>query len=231
MNFDIYRLDKMDPESARAESALEEYQDALLKQFAGSPEGQARLVVDPEMGFWSRQLIYYGYNYLSITLPHMGAGAVEEIVTELFPRKISTFSPEDAEDAIPELIAFWQYLKRAYNLSQADAVLHFLHEIEPGFQDIMNDPSKFGMAKSFFMMGQAAGYDMTDEAQINQFMNVYNANIMAQGPFPSPSGDTGTSSSAGSASTASARGKGDVKKKRFRKKVKASRKRNRGKRK
>lgn len=29
----------------------------------------------------------------------------------------------------------------------------------------MNDPSRFGMAKSFFMMGRQAGYDMTDQEE------------------------------------------------------------------
>jgi hypothetical protein len=44
----------------------------------------------------------------------------------------------------------------------------------------MFDPRRAGMAKSFFMQGGAAGYDMTDKAQINQFMLAHNAAQMAQ---------------------------------------------------
>jgi hypothetical protein len=61
-----------------------------------------------------------------------------------------------------------------------NSVLRFLHEIEPDFKEIMNDPARFGMAKSFFMMGQAAGFDMTKEEEMNAFMHLYNASLMAQ---------------------------------------------------
>lgn len=180
MTFDIHQLDGIDSYSSQAEKALEEYQDALLEQFSNSPEGQARLQADPEMGFWAAQLIYYGYSYIGVTLPQMTAGYVDEIVTELFPRKISLLSPDDADDAIPELVAFWEYLKREYKLPNANSVLKFLREIEPDFKSIMNDPSRFGMAKSFFMMGQEAGFDMTNEEELNAFMHLYNAAVLAQ---------------------------------------------------
>jgi hypothetical protein len=39
---------------------------------------------------------------------------LREILSEIFPRKISLASPEDVHDALPELIAFWEYLKREY---------------------------------------------------------------------------------------------------------------------
>jgi hypothetical protein len=112
----------------------------------------------------------------------MSVRDVKEIVTELFPRKISLLSPDDTNDAIPELRAFWQYLKREYKLSQADAILNFLSEIEPEFKNIMNDSEKFGMAKSFMTMGQAAGFDMTSESGLNAFMQHYNANLSTESP-------------------------------------------------
>ena len=46
----------------------------------------------------------------------------------------------------------------------------------------MNDPANFGMAKSFFMGGQSAGFDMTNEAEANQFIMQYNANLLTQEP-------------------------------------------------
>jgi hypothetical protein len=112
----------------------------------------------------------------------MASKHIEEIVTEIFPRKISLLSPEDADDAIPELIAFWKYLEREYGLRQAGAILRFLHKVAPDFKRVMNDPSKFGMAKSFVMMGQQAGFDMTKEEDIDVFMHSYNASILAQSP-------------------------------------------------
>jgi len=100
----------------------------------------------------------------------MEEGDVDEILLDLFPRKITLESPDDADDVIPELSAFWQFLKREYNLSNANIILDFLHRIEAEFNDIMNDTSKFGMAKSFMTMGQSAGFDMTDQEDMNRFM-------------------------------------------------------------
>lgn len=177
--FDIHQLDDIDSYDSGMEEACEEYQDALLERFFNSPEGQARLQEDPELGFWAAQLMYYGYSYIGVTVPQMTAGSVDEIVTELFPRKISISSPEDADDAIPELVAFWQYLKREYKLPKANSILRFLRKIEPDFKRIINDPSRFGMAKSFFTMGRAAGFDMTSQEDIDKFIQVYNAAALA----------------------------------------------------
>jgi len=41
----------------------------------------------------------------------------------------------------------------------------------------MNDPARFGMAKSFFMMGQSAGFDMTKQEDMDSFVKLYNAGL------------------------------------------------------
>ena len=187
MDFDIHQLDRMAPDSEGTEAAFEEFQQALLERFAQSPEGQERFKADPDMGFWAAQLMYYGYQYEGKAVPRMAVGDVQTVVTELFPRKISLHSPEQADDAIPELMAFWKYLKREFRLRQADAVLKFLREVEPDFRGIMNDPSNFGMAKSFFTMGQAAGFDMTTQEGLDSFMVAYNAGQLSEQSPPRPS--------------------------------------------
>lgn len=223
MTFDIHQLDEIDPYSLEAEKAFEEYQDTLLELFANSPEGKAHLQIYPEMGFWAAQLMYYGYTYHSLTIPQMTAADVELIVTNLFPRKIALSSPDEADDAIPELEAFWQYLKREYQHSNADAILRFLHRVDPNFKSIINDQSKFGMAKSFFTMGQEAGFDMTDEEETQEFIQLYNASTAARSPrspLSLPAGLAGPLSGSTSRAT-------KAQKKKARKKVKASRRRNR----
>ena len=178
MNFNINQLDKIEYDgSHESEEALENYQDSILEEFALSPEGKERLETDPEMGFWIAQHIYYGYGYIGVTLPQMDERDIHEIITDLFPKKISLSSPEDADEAIPELLAFWQFLRRKYKLSNADMILGFLAETESVFNAIMNDTSKFGMAKSFMTMGGKAGFDMTDQNQMNKFIQNYNENI------------------------------------------------------
>ena len=154
MPIDIHQLDKFEYDDSEAEESWENFQDALLQQFYNSPEGQARLKEDPGMGFGAAQLIEFGFTYIGISMPKMRVADIREIVTEIFPRKISLASPDEANDAIPELIAFWQYLKREYKLPNAEPILHFLNQIGSEFITKMNDPSNFGMAKSFFMLGK-----------------------------------------------------------------------------
>ncbi len=178
MTFNIYQLDNLYLDEA--EPLLEDYQDEIIELFANSTEGQSYLETHSDMGGWIAHLIYYGYSYEGFTLPQMTDDDVKLVLESLFPRKISLFSPEDADDAITELIAFWQFLKREYQLSNADAILEYLHELEPNFRDIMNDTSKFGMAKSFFMMGQKAGFDMSTQEGLDAFTLHYNANIAPQ---------------------------------------------------
>lgn len=182
MDFDIYQLDAMDASDSDMEESVREYQEALIEQFALSAEGQSHQERYPDIGFWIAQLIYYGYGYLGVSVPQMMVSDVDEIVTELFPRKISLSSPEDADEAIPELVAFWHYLAREYQLAHAEHIIQFLKEIQPTYRDIINDPAKFGMAKSFFMMGQSSGFDMTDEEESHEFMLHYNRHLLSQEP-------------------------------------------------
>lgn len=232
MTFDIHQLNNLDSDEEETEDALAEYEDELIELFLNAPEGQEWLKVDPEPGFWIHCLIDYGYHYIGATLPKMTQPEVEEVVTELFPRKVSTFSPDDADHTIPELIAFWEYLKREYNLRNADPILKFLRQVQPKFKAIMNNPANFGMAKSFFMQGQAAGFDMTSEEGNQAFMTAYNAALLSGKteslppslPFDYPSAGGFDVPFGKSATPADKKAK--AKKKAQRKMAQASRKRN-----
>jgi hypothetical protein len=187
MTFDVYLLDELDWDDEDVEEKVEQYQDEILELFANSPEGKEYLEVNPEMGFWIDQLIYYGYGYEDCTITSMDQSDLETILLSTFPRKISTFSPDDTKQTIPELIAFWKYLKREYRLDNADEILELLDEIEPDFQEAMNNTDNFGIAKSFFMAGNKAGFDMTDEDGMKQFMALYNAQLSQKEVSDSPS--------------------------------------------
>ncbi len=186
MDFDIHQLDDMEFDSEETEETAEAFRQRLAELFAQSPEGQDRLKDDPDMGFWATQLMYYGYQYEGKTLPEMTVSDVRTVVGDLFPRKISLRSPEAADDAIPELIAFWTFLKREHHLPQADAVLEFLREEEPEFSHTMNDPANFGMAKSFFTLGQSAGFNMMSEEGLKTFMHAFNSGLSAPQLPPRP---------------------------------------------
>jgi hypothetical protein len=180
LDFDIHQLDEVDPTSDRAWATMERYQKALLQRFYDSPEGMDLVKSASGIGHWVAPLVHFGFSYLGATIPRMTVVDAEEILTELFPRKISLSSPEEADEAIPELSAFWSYLAREYRLPNAAAILGLLKEVQPKFKGMMNDPSKFGMAKSFVTAGQAAGFDMNNEEQIQRFAALYNAGLAVE---------------------------------------------------
>lgn len=180
MTINLNRIDLIE-DYDEAIAALEDYVGELVEEFVQSPEGQAYLQTYPEMeeyvGSWIDHLLYFGYAYEAVTLPKMTKNSVEAIVTKLFPNKVSLLEPNQADSTIPELTAFWQFLQRAYQHPQATQILKFLKKIQPQFKSIMNDPNNFGMAKSFFMAGTAAGFDLTTEAGLKEFQEQYNQKI------------------------------------------------------
>lgn len=180
MTIDLYQIDNI-KDYDEAIEALEGFVVDLVEEFVESPEGKAYLAEYPEMedfvGSWTDHLLYFGYAYESVTLPRMTKRSVDVILTELFPRKVSLMTPEDADSTIPELITFWQYLKRQYKHRHADQILKFLQKLQPKFKSIMNDSSKFGMAKSFFMTGMESGFDMTSPEGLKAFQEQHNQQI------------------------------------------------------
>ncbi len=188
MPFDIYALDEFEDYTEEKEEALYEFQDTLVELFAESPEGK-KLQHSETFGIWASQTIYYGDGYIGVTIPQMTRANIAELLESIFPKKISLPSPEEALDAIPEMVAFWTYLKREYKLKNANAILKYLKRIKPReYVNIMNDSSRFGMAKSLISQGIDAGFDMTDEKEMGKFFMQYNEEILKESPglFNSP---------------------------------------------
>ncbi|MEL7522592.1 MAG: plasmid pRiA4b ORF-3 family protein, partial [Cyanobacteria bacterium J06553_1] len=168
----LHQLDQI-ADQDQAIAALEGFVSELVAEFVTTAEGKAYLQAYPEMteyvGSWIDHLLYFGYAYESVTLPQMTMSNVEAVVTRIFPQKISLLDPAEAETIIPELKAFWQFLKREYQHPQAHKIIKFLKQLQPKFTEIMNDPQNFGIAKIWLTSGMAAGFDMTTEAGIKEF--------------------------------------------------------------
>ncbi len=176
-DFDIQALDSLEPGDDKADKAFDRYRRSLVDLFCASGEGQALETRHGYAGFWAGCLLDLGFNHIGVALPNMTVSDLQEIVTGYFPRKVSLRSSGEAEEIIPELIAFWRFLGREFALKTADSALRYLAEIQNSFVGIMNDPSRFGTAKSLFMQGQAAGFDMSDQDQMNMFVAACNARV------------------------------------------------------
>ena len=158
------------------EKKARQYQDQLLQLFDESPEAQALLDEGIEPG-WTSMMIEFGFNYLGVTPAQMTADNLREILFDIFPRKVSA-EADEAPGVIRELQAFWQFMQREFHLANAAANLKVLDDkAVRQLKREMNDPANFGIAKSFIMMGQAQGFDMSTEEGINTWMATYNAGI------------------------------------------------------
>jgi hypothetical protein len=169
------------------EEKTDVYRQELTGLFEQSPEAKTFLEEDADNHlYWADTLVEFGLRYLNVAPPQMTPNELREILFEIFPSKVSTID-FDAVQAIHELRAFWNFLKREFNLENADVCLRVLDdEAAHKFEHEMNNPDNFGIAKSMFMMGKARGFDMTTEEGINQWMQTYNAEIMAGTGTPIP---------------------------------------------
>ena len=96
---------------------------------------------------------------------------------DLFPRKVVA-KQGDRPKIIRELRAFWTFLEREFQLPNARACLEILDEAAARqLERDMQNPAKFGMAKSFFNLGSARGLDMTNPAELQAFTAAYNAEL------------------------------------------------------
>lgn len=188
MTFQLNQIDSISDFDQAIEVLEDEYIPELIAAFADSPEGQAYLQTQPDddqyLGDWIGNFVYFSYAYLGITLPKIKERDAEEILLGLFPRKISLPNPDDADSIIPELIGFWQFLQREYKHRHSKKVLAFLRKIQPTFKHTMNDPRNFGIAKSFMMAGQTAGFDMTTPEGAEAYQQQYNQQLRETGAPP-----------------------------------------------
>ncbi len=86
---------------------------------------------------------------------------------------------DSAASIVAELRAFWAFVQREYGLANARKILDSLTDAaEKRLHAELADPRNYGMAKSFFMQGQKAGFDMTTQEGLDEFMAVYKANLL-----------------------------------------------------
>jgi len=175
MSFDINEA-VFDEQGTYLEEKAVHYEHALMDQFAASPEGQAISQTGTELG-WAGAMIHYAINYPGVTPPRMTANDLEEVTYSLFPRKVITERGDGAE-IIQELRAFWHFLQRVYQLPQAKLILACLTpQAARRLERVLQEPTNFGMAKSFVLMGKQAGFDMESPEGMHAWVEAYNATV------------------------------------------------------
>ena len=195
------------------DDAAGDYCGRAAKAFSESPEAEQICRRYGEIG-WYRILLEFGLNYVGEIVDAMSLGSVREFVFDYVPRKVSA-DPESAPEIIDELTMFWQFIDRVYDLPQAKEIVEWLsadrrsEELEAELADDRN----FGMAKSMVMLGQEAGFDMTTQEGLDEFLLAYNAQMLldrhgATAPPPAASPPPAVSDSAAPPSNRRARRNG-----------------------
>jgi hypothetical protein len=171
--FDIHRVDL---------NKIEEYVDGLMDEFAASREGKAALAADDDLG-GAHWMLHYALSHLGVTPPKMTLRDFNDVVFQIIPRQLST-EAENGAAFMRDIQAFWQFVQRQYGLRNAASILATLGEVAgKRLQKELADPANFGMAKSFFMEGLEAGFDMTTKEGIDRWKTVYNERLKNR-PLP-----------------------------------------------
>lgn len=175
----LYELDhnggELDPEARRPLEA------ELVRRFAASPEAEG--LTDT---FSCHLVMDYAADYLGLTIATLEPGDLREIVFTIIPRKVAT-DASAAASIIEEIRAFYGFLRRELGLEQADACLRVLGgDAVEKLEAALSDTSKFGMAKSLFMGGREAGFDMDTEEGIEAWMHAMRSQPLPASGRPLP---------------------------------------------
>lgn len=174
MDFDIRaRLVDDEPD----EALVEEYTEQLSALFIASPEAEVLDQQEDDFDgfFWANAMIGYGINYCGVSPADMTAADFEEVLFDIIPRKVSCDASK-AGEMVAELRAFWQFVQRQFGLSNAAACLAVLDGgASKKLEAKLADPAAFGMAKSLFMAGKKAGFDVESEAGMAAWISEYNS--------------------------------------------------------
>jgi hypothetical protein len=192
---DLFELGQTDDEiDIEARRPLEA---ELMRRFVTSPE--AKTLTDVQACHFVMDL---AADYFGATIATLRPRELSELVFDLIPRKVS-IDASAASWIIGANRAFYAFLGREFGLEQADACLHVLGgDAVKKLEAALSDPRKFGVAKSFFMRGREAGFDMDTKEGVEAWMRV-----MQSQPLPSATRLPIPGSTAGPADKTTARTK------------------------
>jgi hypothetical protein len=156
--------------------------DAALDGFGQwTAATERKLSADPETVVGEVEtLLDLMRNYLDVEGPaDLGAGALRELLLQIYPRKVTAFDADDTQDTIPAVRDFLAYLAERGEIPQstARALERELDEVAPRFSEAMMDPANWGMAGSLVHAMAAEGVDFDDQAAVDRWIGRYNAHL------------------------------------------------------
>lgn len=151
----------------------------LTGQFLDSVEA-AELGDDvlEDAGFIVDSVLRYAWDCLGIGPEELDEFALEEVLLEQLPRKI-TADRECFERVAPVTAAFLKWMQSEGILADAGYLIETVHSWADTIVANGMNPERWGMGKSFMMRAKAEGVDIDDHAAVQKYMAEYNLRLMA----------------------------------------------------
>ncbi|MHB1430772.1 MAG: hypothetical protein ACYCVZ_01470 [Streptosporangiaceae bacterium] len=121
-------------------------------------------------------------DYLGIDDPsRLTAGSLNQLLLNVYPRKVTVLDREDAAATIPALRDLTSYLADTGSITAAAAraMDRELDKIEPEFADAVLDPARWGPATAMMHAMHQGGVDIGDSAAIDAWIAQQNAGVSA----------------------------------------------------
>lgn len=158
------------------------FEDALagFRRWAGTTE--RRLSGDPEQDAAELGTLFSLMpDYLEIDAPsRLTAGGLNELLLDVYPRKVTVLDPRDITSTIPALRDLTSYLADtgAITAATARAMDTELDEIEPDFAGAVMDPANWGPATAIMHAMHRDGVDISDSASVDAWIAEQNAGVL-----------------------------------------------------
>jgi hypothetical protein len=150
----------------------------IVRRFAHSPHAGGA----PDLG-WIDRALEYGAEYEGVPFAAFDARVLREVLFGLFPHKVSCEAAA-ASEIVHSLRAFWTFARDVLAHPHAVACLAELgDEAIPRLSRKLEDPSTFGMAKSFVMMGRRRGFRVDSEEGLREWSDAFDMLRASSGGF------------------------------------------------
>jgi hypothetical protein len=178
--FDDQESEEMDPEKAV------EHVGSWFDAFAKSPRFD-QLTEEQKDDAWNVISFFtqYSVDYFSTPPKDWTPATVKNCCLDILPRKVSAQTPF-YQAVAPVLSAFFYYLDDQKLIKRAAALAKTVAPLGPQIVAQADNPSNWGMAKSFMMQAINEGVDVSNQKALDAYILKTNRQMQAHRPVAEP---------------------------------------------
>ena len=148
--------------------------ESSFKMFSRSKEYMKLPVNLKEVTMYALELfIDFSYNYLGSRPEEISIDELEELLFDLFPRKLS-YERESLIETLEVIKAFFIFMEMEGYHPDSKNLAHFIDKNQSEILKECENPDNFGVAKSIASFATKEGVDLSNENEIAQFIKQFN---------------------------------------------------------